>query len=335
MDVMRPQSPRVSAPAAARDPKTFAPPGEPFGSPDEPLIEEIIESRFMPEFLRERIARVSSRINDHVFRSRPAGAPVAPQPGSWTFSAIGDYGTGTKIQSDVASNVLAARPDLVLTLGDNVYSLGTERDWRTKFDPPELMGNILRTIPVMPALGNHDTALSSHPAPYFKRFPALEGARYYSYDHKGVHFTVVNSTEALEPGSAQYEWLRRDLDAAKGADFRVLYMHHPLQPDVPNGQGSLGPVLAQYGVDLVLTGHQHHYERTNALNDYGTIQVVAGGGGNSMLHPWFREQPAWSAYRDADFGHLDIEVRGDALVGRQRLRDGSTGDTFVIPKRPH
>ena len=88
-------------------------------------------------------------------------------------------------------------------------------------------------------------------------------------------------------------------------------------------------MIAKYGVDLLLSGHEHNYQRSRPLNANGTLEVVTGGGGQS-LHPFRMKMPAHAAYRDVDFGHVEVEVNADKLVGRYVVRDGSVRDTFVI-----
>jgi hypothetical protein len=265
-------------------------------------------------------------------RGEKSGENVPRTPSSWTFSAIGDYGSGRTALADVTANIARNAPSLIVTTGDNVYYAGTEAEYRKKWDPPKMFGHLRSNFPVRPSLGNHDTKRSAKP--YFDRFPELNGARYYSYDLNGVHFVAADTNDSLAPGTPQGDWLAKDL-ANSTADWKVLYLHHPLNPtypgDRPEHAGDLAPLLAKHGVDLVLSGHQHNYARTSQLNKGGTIEVITGGGGQS-LHPFvpgFR--PAPTAYRDMDFGHVEVEVTPDRLVGRYIVRDGSVRDTFVIP----
>lgn len=327
--------PRTSSPAVARDPRGMVSPTRPPAAP-EPLALEVMDRipDGIPAWAAEGLFSAVRGFHRLAFRHDTKPAPDVPKAaGSWTFAAIGDYGSGRKPLTDVASNILAARPELVVTTGDNVYYSGKESEWARKWDPRDMFGTVREQLPVRPSLGNHD--LQINPRPYFRRFPELDDARFYSYDHKNVHFVALNSNESLAPGSPQMEWLEDDL-ARSAKDWKVLYLHHPLQPGYPGGRpdhyGSLAPVLAKYGVDLVLSGHAHNYMRSKPMNEGGTMEVVTGGGGQS-LHPFVTPQPKHIAYRDVDFGHLEVEVRDDALVGRYVVRDGSVRDTFVLPNR--
>jgi 3',5'-cyclic AMP phosphodiesterase CpdA len=266
----------------------------------------------------------------------PAGVPLT-QPADpdqpWRFAAIGDYGAGSPEQAKVAASLLARHPDMLLTVGDNVYSFGLELEYRRRWDKPEHFGRIREQVPVFPSLGNHDVRLGTRA--YFRRFPELDRARYYAFRRGDVQFVALDSNQSLQPGSEQYDWLAGTLRDAQDAAFRVLYMHHPLKSSQPRTDGrllaDLGPLLERGHVDLVLNGHEHHYERTKPLNAYGTIEVTHGGGGKE-IHPFKTPQADWSAARRADFGFLEFDVTKDALVGRSMLADGSVGDEFRVTR---
>ncbi len=325
--------PPISAPREARDWNSFVPPAQP-PEATEPLYTKVLDhaGEALPKQLLDPFWGAVKLINKVVFRSGPPNEPVERTPGSWTFSAIGDYGSGHSPLDEIGNNIEAGRPDLLLTLGDNVYYNGTEAEFQKKWDPPQWFGRIREGQVVRPSLGNHDVRREPDGVPYFKRFPELDEARFYSFDHKGVHFVSIDSNESLAPNSPQHRWLERDL-AKSTSDWKVLYFHHPLYNGNPGDNGPndqyLGPLIAKYGVDLVLTGHEHNYQRSRPINDNGTLEVISGGGGQS-LHPFRRPQPGHNAYRDVDFGHVEVEVTDDRLVGRYVVRDGSVRDTFVI-----
>ncbi len=331
--VPRNPGPPVFAPREAKDWNSFVPAPMPPHS-KEPLYHEVIDhaGEAMPKPVLDAFWGAIKGINKVVFKSAPPNPPVPETPGSWKFSAIGDYGSGHSPLDEIGDNVLAGKPELLLTTGDNVYYNGTEAEFRKKWDPPQWFGRLREQLVVRPSLGNHDVRREPDGVPYFKRFPELDGARFYSFDNKGVHFVSVDTTESLAPGSPQLRWLEKDL-AASTADWKVLYFHHPLYNGNPGDNGPndeyLGPLIAKYGVDLLLSGHEHNYQRSKPLNANGTLEIITGGGGQS-LHPFRIKQPAHNAYRDVDFGHVEVEVTGDKLVGRYVVRDGSVRDTFVI-----
>jgi hypothetical protein len=150
----------------------------------------------------------------------------------------------------------------------------------------------------------------------------------------------IDSNQTLAPGSPQHQWLEQAL-AQSTAAWKIVQVHHPMMSVISKVHyretsklpADLGPLLAKYGVDLLVTGHEHWYERSRPLNEAGTLQVTVGGGGGA-LYPFVYPQQKWSQTRDVDFGHVNFEVRGDdELVGRYVTRDGRTQDTFVIKNR--
>lgn len=288
-----------------------------------------------PGVLQDALSSVFSRFNRIAYRSSPGGAPQARAADSWSFAAIGDFGAGTQSQLDVARNVLRGAQSLVLTLGDSVYESGLESEYRKHFDPPERFGDILRRFPVYPTVGNHDVK-GGGVEPYMRRFPLAKGRRQYTFEHRDVRFFSLDSTQPLRPGTPQWSWLEGALAQAWDG-WKVVYMHHPLRSsqhdrDRPEDAQLLGELLGRHGVSLLLTGHDHVYERSKPLNEFGTVQIVAGNGGR-MLYPFRSSQASWSAYREVAHGHVDVEVRGDALVVRHVRRDGVVTDTHAIARR--
>ena len=289
----------------------------------------------VPGWAQDAASAAVTRFNRVMFRSVPAGPDVPRAADSWSFAAIGDFGAGTQAQLDVARNVLAGSQQIVLTLGDTVYDSGLESEYAQHFDPPERFGAIRAKYPVFPTVGNHDVK-GGGVEPYLKRFPEAGGQRRYVFERGDVRFFSLDSTEAMTPGSPQWQWMERELSQAWHG-WKVAFMHHPLRSnhagrDRPDEAAAIGALFAKHGVDLLLVGHDHGYDRSKPLNEWGTVQVTAGNGGR-MLYPYLAKQPEWSAFREAQHGHVDVEVRGDALVVRHVRRDGTVGDTSVIPNR--
>jgi hypothetical protein len=285
----------------------------------------------VPEQTRDAFYAWSNQFNHVEFPGRPAGTDVPREAGGWSFAALGDFGSGTKDEAYVLHDIESQHPAFMVGLGDNVYFQGLEREYATNYDPQKLMGGVVQQMPVMPALGNHDVDVSD--STYFRRFPFLNNARYYSYDYKNAHFLVLDSNEDMAPGSPEYKFAQADLEAHKNARWKVVYMHHPVFSTTGrsplNERKYLAPLLSKEGVDLILCGHDHKYERSEPLNGRGMVQVVEGGGGG-IQYPYMKQQAAFSAYRSVDFGNLNVEVDPDRMVLREMLPDGSVGDAYVM-----
>lgn len=227
----------------------------------------------------------------------PAGTPRAIRV--WV---IGDSGTANADARAVRDAYLSftgtRHTDLWLTLGDNAYSTGTDAEYQAAlFDT---YPSLLATSVVWPAFGNHDGGsadAATQSGPYFDVFtlPAAAEAggvasgteAYYSFDHANVHFVVLDSHGSdRSPGGAMRLWLAADL-AATDADWVIATWHHApytrgshdsdLELPLVEMRENLVPVLEDGGVDLVLAGHSHSYERSFLLDGYyGTSETLDG-----------------------------------------------------------
>jgi hypothetical protein len=227
-------------------------------------------------------------------------APVPGTPAPARVWVTGDSGTADLNAAAVFEAYRAftgaRRTDLWLMLGDNAYPNGTDDDYQAAvFDVYEPM---LRTVPLWPTLGNHDAVSADSPTgtgAYYDIFvlPKLGDAgglpsgteAYYSFDHGDVHFICLDSEDTSRaPGGAMMTWLAADL-ADTTASWIVAFWHHPPytkgshdSDDVGDSGGRMRdmrenalPILEAGGVDLVLTGHSHSYERSLLLDGhYGT-----------------------------------------------------------------
>lgn len=229
-----------------------------------------------------------------------AGGPRRDADGDPVVVGAGDIAERTPIGAAATANLLDAIDGHVITLGDNAYVNATLDDfidaygstwgrhrWRTH-----------------PAPGNHEYH-SPHAAPYFSYFCAAAGEPfkgYYSYDVGSWHIVVLNSqcvaTDGYETGpscddgSEQARWLRADL-GAHPARCTAAYWHHPRFSSGSHGDhagmSALWRILDEAGAEIVLSGHDHVYERFAAMHadgaadpEHGLRQFVVGTGGATL-----------------------------------------------------
>ena len=246
--------------------------------------------------------------DDYYFQTAPV--PGTPKPTRLWIS--GDCGTGTPRAQTTRDQYYAyaddRHTDLWLLLGDNAYNDGTDEQYQEKFF--DIFGEMMRTTPAMSTFGNHEgfTADSaSQSGPYYDIFDNPTAGElggmpsgteaYYAFDWANIHFVVLNSDDIdRSPDGAMLTWLEADL-AATTQDWIIAYWHHPPyskgfhNSDIVNNMRQMRenavPILEDYGVDLVFTGHSHDYERTVLLDGhYGnsstwsTDFVVDGSSGN-------------------------------------------------------
>jgi hypothetical protein len=213
--------------------------------------------------------------------------------------------------SDTAALVLAEPDAIVLTAGDNMY--GPAEDFERCYDPT--WGQFKDRTFFTP--GNHDYLVED-------AYYAYTGAdEYYSFDHEGWHFVMLNSEIAADVTSAQYAWFQQDL-ASNGARCTVAVWHRPIYSSTgyDSRMRSMFDLAVDSGVDLIFSGHKHNLEVFAPMDDLGqfdptgTRQVVAGMGG-APLAPFPAGNPA-----------ANSEIRDDqhwgVVVVDYRYGDGYT-----------
>ncbi|HTD67524.1 MAG TPA: Ig-like domain-containing protein, partial [Candidatus Limnocylindria bacterium] len=221
-------------------------------------------------------------------------SPLAGTPKPTRFWVLGDAGTANANQRAVRDsfyNYAATnnRPaDLWLMLGDNAYNVGSDTEHQAAvFD---MYPSTLRNLFLWPVLGNHESSQSYTAAqfPYLDIFTTSKNGeaggipsgngKYYSFDYGNIHFVGLDSmTSTRSATSPMAEWLKDDL-AANTQTWTVVYFHHPpytkgshnsdAETDLIEVRQNINPILETYGVDLVLSGHSHCYERSYLLNGH-------------------------------------------------------------------
>ena len=269
---------------------------------------------------------------------------TAPTRGTATrlhFAALGDSGTGGSHQLAIANQIAQWHPRFLLHVGDIVYEKGADADYKQKFFTPYQA--ILPSTPFFPAIGNHDAFNINDYLAIFS-LPALASGsqteRYYSFDYGFVHFTVLDSKQPYGPGSTQYTWLINDLAKVKDRPriWRVVFFHHPPFSLGKHGstvamQTDLIPALEAGNVDLVLSGHDHTYERTGLVSlgessNHKILYVVTGGGGNS-LYEAVKEDPHVEIYRPV-YHFLGLIATRRSIRYRAIGENGETVDRVTL-----
>lgn len=325
----------------------------------------------------------------HYFVTSPAGGD---EP--FRVWVIGDSGTSGLLPSGQDFRQVSVRDEflkrypvgafqLFMMLGDNAYDTGTDAQYQQGVFTP--YQQVLRSTVLWPTQGNHDYASNA----YYPVFSLPERGEsggvpsgteyYYSFNHGNVHFISLNSEvnrSAFRDG--MLSWLRQDL-AENKSEWTVAFWHHPPyskgshNSDSPTAsQGRLTwmreqvvPILESAGVDLVLTGHSHSYERTPLINGHygvsstfsdkniiasaqtrdgrdvyvkeqagktahsGAVYVGAGNGG--QLHPGPLNHPAMVRSL-AKLGSMSLSFDANVLEGVMIGADGATYDHFSIRK---
>ncbi len=304
---------------------------------------------------------------------------------------LGDSGRANAGQAAVRDSFLAfnqnAAPDLWLMLGDNAYESGLDAEYQAGLF--NVYPTVLHRSPLWPALGNHDTAqVVKVPLtiPYFLNFTlprfaeaggvASTTEKYYSFDYGNIHFVCLDSmTSGRTPAADMAYWVAFDL-FINTKPWVIAYWHHPpytkgthdsdTEPELVDMRQYLLPILEAGGVDLVLTGHSHVYERSFLIDGHyglsgtfvpamkkdggdgqidgtgayrkptlprgpheGTVYVVCGTSGLAGTGPL--NHPAMYV-SESSLGSMVLDINGNRLDATYLRSDGSFGDTFTIIK---
>jgi acid phosphatase type 7 len=226
--------------------------------------------------------------------STPSNPPVpnSPLPPA-TLVGAGDIGQCNSPATVATARLLDNTPGIVFTTGDNAYPNGTAANFHDCFEP-HWGRHRARTRPTP---GNHEYE-SAGAAPYFEYFgenAGVPGLGYYSYNAGPWRVIALNSEIPVGPGSGQLQWLRTELAANRGR-CTMAYWHKPLFTSGPNGPNrdmrELWRTLYEFDADLIVTGHDHLYERFGPQDPDGRSdavrgirQITVGTGGGALYTP--------------------------------------------------
>ncbi len=325
---------------------------------------------------------------NHFFYTSPNAGQASP----YRFWILGDSGTADVNAQAVRNAYLAYNgsnyTNLLLMLGDNAYNNGTDAEYQAAvFD---MYPTILRQTPLWSTIGNHDSAQTTNPPsnlPYFQMFtlPAAAEAggvasgteKYYSFNYGNVHFICLDSmTSSRTAGSAMLTWLQSDL-SQNTQPWVVAFWHHPpytkgshnsdTETELIEMRANVLPILEGWGVDLVLAGHSHSYERSflidghygtsgtftqsmkknpgggrqdidgsytksalsNNLPNEGAVYAVAGSSGK--ISGGTLNHPAMFVSLN-NLGSMIIDVNNDRLDAKFLRENGTIADYFAIIK---
>lgn len=334
--------------------------------------------------------------------------PPAGKEGLYRIGVFGDCGDLTTNQRNVRDFFIKYLGNNYLNawilLGDNAYGYGKDAEFQTNFFN-SYTTKLLRKYPLFPAPGNHDyhdeafSAELARKTPHFAYYQnfsmPLNGEAggvpsntqaFYSFDIGNIHFLSLDSHGEQDNNSRmsdtlgrQARWVKQDLEANKNKGWIIAYWHHPPysmgshnsdeQDELVNIRKNFIPILERYGVDLVLCGHSHDYERSKLMKGHfgleatfnaakynlssssgmyngsknscpyvkdstnqGTVYVVSGSAGM----PYYTQASfphAAMPYSNAKYGgSVMLEVQGNRLDLKWICSDGVIRDQFTMMK---
>jgi hypothetical protein len=251
--------------------------------------------------------------------------------GSLRFAVIGDTGSGSSKQRDIGEMMVqyrAAFPfEFVLMMGDNLYGGETPQDFEKKFSTPykKLLDD---KVKFYATLGNHDLPLQVN----YENFN-MNGKEYYRFKKGNVAFYSLNSNYM---DKKQVAWLENEL-AKDTSEWKVCFFHHPPYSSAEaHGSDKLlrevvEPIFLKHGVNVVLTGHDHVYERIKPQK--GIYYFVSGAGGKLRSGDVRGTSPLTEKAYDRDLHFMLFEVVGDKMYFQTISRTGHTVDSGVLSRK--
>jgi len=325
---------------------------------------------------------------NHFFVTSPGAGQAAP----YRIWVLGDSGTADANAQAVRNAYLtytgSTYTNLALMLGDNAYNNGTDAEYQTAvFD---MYPSVLRQTPLWSTIGNHDTAQSTNPPsslPYFQMFTFPTAAeaggvasgteKYYSFNYGNIHFICLDSmTSSRATTGAMITWLQNDL-TQNIQPWVVAFWHHPpytkgshdsdTETQLAEMRTNVLPMLESWGVDLVLSGHSHSYERSFLIDGhYGVSSTFTSamkknsGGGRENIDGAYRKSAlspnlpnegavyavAGSSGRISggllnhpamfvslnNLGSMILDINNDRLDAKFLRENGTIADYFTIIK---
>jgi Calcineurin-like phosphoesterase len=266
-----------------------------------------------------------------------APAPAAPavalpnKDGSLKFGVLGDFGTGSREQYQLGEQMAKLHErfeyELIVTVGDNLYGSERPQDFARKFELP-YKALLDRGVKFYASLGNHD----SRDQTKYKLFN-MEGKLYYSFKKDDVRFFALESSY---PEPKQIAWIEEELKSS-GEKWKIPYFHHPLYSSGERHgsdiklRETLEPLFIKYGVSVVLTGHDHFYERVKPQN--GIVYFVVGSGGKLREGNIATRSGITAKGFDTDLAFMAAEIDGDVMTFNVISRTGQIVDSGTIQRR--
>jgi tetratricopeptide (TPR) repeat protein len=270
-------------------------------------------------------------------KSKKRNFRTAVKDGSpFTFAAYGDNKNGPFNHKKIADLILSYKPLFVSNNGDLVERGYIFKQWEKLFFTPAK--EMIASIPLIPAIGNHEENAEY----YYKYFCLPKNNAWHSFNLNGAHFVVINTEEEfMEEDGEQIIWLKNDL---KNNNSKWTFAFQHIPPLTSGGnyysrsridvKNILHPIYVQYKVDMVITGHDHHYERSKPVvsnnGEHGVTYIVGGNGGTSMRY--IGKPKEFSLKSTRTFGFALIEIEGTKMNFKEISIDNKILDEFTLDK---
>ncbi|HKI78370.1 MAG TPA: metallophosphoesterase [Ignavibacteriaceae bacterium] len=263
-----------------------------------------------------------------------------------TFGVIGDFGNGSQEESDVASVVKSWNPDFIITLGDNNYPDGSAStiDRNIGYDYHQFIkpytgsygagsSDINRFWPVP---GNHDWR-ASNLQPYRDYFTLPHNEYYYNITIGDIEFFMIDS-DGNEPDKVSYnatqgQWIHQQI-LASTAKWKIAVFHHPAYSSDSNhgSNSSMQWPFEDWGIDAVMAGHAHTYERIlrDDNSDGDSLVYFVNGLGGKSIYGFGTPVNGSKVRYNGDYGAMKVSETQDGLLFQFFTRTGNLIDSYLL-----
>jgi hypothetical protein len=264
----------------------------------------------------------------------------------FSFVALGDSRDGMATWTAVTNKALAENTDFGIFTGDVVANSATGSLWDAWFTAgsPFLSQKLMYYCE-----GNHDGNSIGNEATYLSQFTLPSNKQYYSFSYGNAVFICMNTEN---PGDAtQLAWLKTTLAANSTKTWKIMFLHKPFFSIGPHGAdmtsylGTIWKAFDDYGVDIILNGHDHMYERSKPINrnvsttapvaNYGSgaaegrCEIVCGGSGAPLYTGTITNM--LQTY-SSNYHYCKFDVNGNSMTVTTKKSDGTLIETFTLTK---
>jgi predicted phosphodiesterase len=273
--------------------------------------------------------RVKSVRGDTPTRTFRAGAPTGSK---FRFAVFGDTRDGHSVHRQLIEMVDRELIDFTVHTGDMVQQGGVRGEWLQFF---QIERPLLVDTPIVPAVGNHDVSGRDYFRQYFLHDLWAANKNYFVLDWGNLRLLVLDTGIECRDGCAQYAFAERALrEGQKKGQLMAIMLHYPPYSSGEHGsqlevQRPVAALAKKHGVELVIAGHDHDYERTRSID--GTTYMVSGSGG-APIRPV--NPRSFTAEARTEPHYVLIDVESDRMILRAVNLQGDTFDTYVIDDNP-
>jgi Icc-related predicted phosphoesterase len=297
------------------------------GTPDAGVFTARLNCVKPEELIHYRVNADGASSPDGTFALAPATG-AAP----FTFVAFGDVRTNHEDHQAVANAIRAEAPDFVVQTGDLVEIAILPSEWQTFFDVER---DLLRDTPYVGVMGNHELWGGRDAFARYFGSPGQAGSSQFAVTWGNTRLIALDVTVPYGASSAQFDWMTQQLQAAAddpGVVHCIVILHYPPYSSSNHGNESdplkvraeLAPVWEEFGVDLVLSGHDHNYERSEVN---GRTYIVTGGGGAPLYGNGHSD---WTVVSAETLHYCRIQVSGTRIDVTVLDPEGAQVDAFSI-----